>query len=127
MAKRDGSYGFTMSVVDGSLVVEISHRKGPFMPLDKFYSKYRIDQLFSLAALHAGGWPIICRYGLGAALLNQLQFHPTTLLPENQQVVYFFNGPNLSNPRIGELSHIPDHCCSIIRNKLNGAQDQNDP
>jgi len=33
-----------------------------------------------------------------AALLNQLQSHQATIFSDNQQVVHFLNGPNLSNP-----------------------------
>jgi len=35
---------------------------------------------------------------LAAVLLKQLQSHQATLLLDNQQVVHFLNGPNLSNP-----------------------------
>ena len=44
-----------------------------------------------------------------ASLLNQLQCSPTTILSDNQQLVHFLNGSNLSNPpdwRINQYTQV---------------------
>jgi ribonuclease HI len=65
-----------------------------------------------------------------AALLNHLEFHNTNLLSDNQQLVHFLNGADLSNPpdwRIKPYTHIISSLMagtnSIVR-KIRRAQNQ---